>query len=92
MARVSTHLLSVGILIVMLAVIWWWVTYRDVILYAYLSTKEAGLCLLGRSDICDLARTLCRGTPALINYWWGTFWIGVALVSASLAIHGPRRA
>ncbi|MCC8953598.1 hypothetical protein H8B02_09075 [Bradyrhizobium sp. Pear77] len=75
------------------AIVWWWITYQEVILYAYLSIPEAGRCLVGRSDICDLARSLCRGAHpvSIINYWWGTFWIGAILASASLLLHGPRR-
>jgi hypothetical protein len=76
---------------VILAVAWWWITYRDVIAYAYLSTGEAGLCLVGRSAICDLARALCAGAHPIVitSYWWGTFWIGVVIASASLMLHGP---
>ena len=89
----TVPLLSIGMLIAALAVVWWWITYREVVLYAYLSTREAGLCLIGHSDICDLARALCQGAhPGLtLNYWWGSFWIGVAVASASLVLHDPRR-
>jgi hypothetical protein len=86
-------LLVVGGIIVAIAVAWWWLTYRDVVEYSYLSAREASGCLIGRSDLCDLARALCRGThPAIvIGYWWGTFWIGVGIVSASLAVSGNRQ-
>ena len=74
MTRPDTrYFFSAGVLILVAAVIWWWITYHDVIQYAYLSPREASLCLFGRSDICDLARSLCRGAhPASIaGYWWG---------------------
>lgn len=89
----STACLAIGFLVMTLAVAWWWLTYQDVIQYAYLSTREASLCLFGRSTICDLARSLCRGAhPAvIIGYWWGTFWVGAIVVSASLAFDGSRR-
>jgi hypothetical protein len=90
--RATGYFLATGIAIVALAVVWWWATYRDVVGYAYLSAREAGLCLIGRSDICDLARALCRGAhPAIaLGYWWGTFWIGIAITSMSAALAGPR--
>jgi uncharacterized membrane protein len=90
--RRSRYCLALGIGVLVLAVLWWWITYRDVVNYAYLSTREAGLCLVGHSDLCDLARALCRGTHAAtaLNYWWGTFWIGVAIASLSLALPVQR--
>jgi hypothetical protein len=85
-------LLAVGAVVLASAVGWWWLTYADVIQYAYLSAPEAAACLVGRSDTCDLARALCRGShPAAgLGYWWGTFWIGFGLASASLTISGSR--
>jgi hypothetical protein len=67
-------------------VAWWWITYGDVVRYAYLSASEAVICLIGNSDTCSLARSLCRTShPAPdITYWWGTFWIGVSIASAGL--------
>jgi hypothetical protein len=94
MTRIGAHLLlSAGVLILVAAVIWWWITYQDVIQYAYLSPAEAGLCLFGRSDICDLARSLCRGAHpvSIAGYWWGTFWIGVVIASASMTVSGARQ-
>ncbi|MCP1845608.1 hypothetical protein ACVIHI_008923 [Bradyrhizobium sp. USDA 4524] len=92
MARRAANLLSVGIVVLVFAIVWWWITYRDVVLYAYLSIPEAGLCLVGRSDICDLARSLCRGEHpgSIVKYWWGTFWIGMLVASASLVLHNSR--
>jgi hypothetical protein len=94
MARYTIVLLPIGISIVLVAVGWWWLTYRDVIQYAYLSAREAGICLIGRSDICELARSLCNGAHpvAFAKYWWGTFWIGVVAASVSLTIGDRRRA
>jgi hypothetical protein len=95
MTRIVIRLfLSAGVVIMVVAVVWWWITFREVVQYAYLSPAEAGLCLFGRFDICDLARSLCRGAhPASIaGYWWGTFWIGVVVASASLTMTGARQA
>jgi hypothetical protein len=86
-------LLLIGGFIVGIAIAWWWVTYRDVVQYAYLTTREASACLIGRSDICDLARALCRGAhpAAVLSYWWGTFWLGIGIVSASLTMTGTTQ-
>ena len=90
--RQARPCLALGIGVLCLAVLWWWITYRDVIFFDYLSTREAGFCLVGRSDLCRLARALCRGThPAIaFGYWWGTFWIGAAIVSLSLTLAARR--
>jgi hypothetical protein len=84
--RLAGLLLAAGALTLIGAIGWWWVTYADVIRYAYMSPREAGVCLVGDSDICRLARALCRGAHpvAIINYRAPTFWIGVAALSSSL--------
>jgi hypothetical protein len=86
MTRLGFVLLAAGALILAGAVGWWGVTYSDVIRYAYISPGEASTCLVGDSDICRLARALCRGAHpfTLINYRAATFWIGVAALSSSL--------
>jgi hypothetical protein len=91
--RWTAILLPIGISILLVAFVWWWLTYRDVIHYAYLSAREAGICLVGRSDICELARSLCNGAhpDTVAKYWWGTFWIGFVFVSASLTIGDGRQ-
>jgi hypothetical protein len=87
-------LLLIGALVLLIAVSWWWITYGEVVQYAYLSPPEAAACLVGRSDICDLARAMCRGAhpAAVVAYWWGTFWIGVGIASASLTIASRKPA
>jgi hypothetical protein len=91
--RTGVQLFSAGLVVLLGAAVWWWITYRDVINYAYLPAADAALCLVGQSSICELARSLCRGAHpmALVSYWWGTFWIGVALASSSLTLAAARR-
>jgi hypothetical protein len=86
MTRIRFVLVVAGGLALVGAIGWWWLTYRDVISYAYLSPGEAGICLIGDSDICRLARALCRGAHplTLINYRAALFWIGVGSLSSSL--------
>jgi hypothetical protein len=86
MTRFGFVLLATGAVILAGAVGWWWLTYRDVIDYSYISASEASTCLVGDSDICRLARALCRGAHplTLINYRAAAFWIGLAAASSSL--------
>ena len=94
MRRISLLLVALGALAVATSVGWWWLTYGDVIRYDYISAREAGVCLVGDSEICRLARALCRGThpTVVIAYRAATFWVGLAAVSASLMFTGNRSA
>jgi hypothetical protein len=87
-------LLSIGGAILLAALVWWWITYGEVVNYGYLSWREAGACLVGNSDICALAKALCFGAhPRLmITYWSSSFWIGLAVLAASLLTAGGARA
>ncbi len=92
MTRLGFIVLSLGGAVVAVAVGWWWLTFRDVIAYDYLPARDAAACLFGRSAVCDLARSLCRGAHPLsiASYWWGSFWIGLIIASTSLAVGGVR--
>jgi len=94
MNRLPIALLALGALVVVASAAWWWITYGEVIRYNYISAGEAGVCLLGDSEICRLARALCRGAhPVTIAaYRAAAFWIGVAALSASLLAPGRRDA
>ncbi|MDQ0471984.1 hypothetical protein [Labrys wisconsinensis] len=87
-------LFAAGALILLGAVGWWWLTYRDVVGYAYMDLSAAGACLVGDSDTCRLARALCRGAHplALAAYRAAAFWAGIALLSAGLTAGVRRRA
>ena len=82
--------LVLGAFAVALSAAWWWITYGDVMRYDYISAQEAGACLLGDSDICRLARALCRGAHpvSVVAYRAAAFWIGLAALSASLVAPG----
>ena len=86
MTRLAPLLLATGALTLAGAIAWWWITYEDVIRYAYISPGEAGVCLVGDSDICRLARALCRGAHpvATIAYSAAIFWVAVTALSSSL--------
>jgi hypothetical protein len=85
-------LLALGVIAFAASAAWWWITYSDVIRYNYIGAGEASVCLIGDSEICRLARALCRGAHpvAVIAYRATTFWIGAASVSASLLMFGLR--
>lgn len=94
MNRLPFVLLGLGGLVLAVSAAWWWITYGDVIRYNYISAEEAGACLLGDSDICRLARALCRGAHpvSVVAYRAAAFWIGLAALSASLMAPGRRDA
>jgi hypothetical protein len=92
MTRLRCLLWVTGVLSLGSAVAWWWFTYREVISYDFISPKEAGLCLIGQSTICDLARALCRGTHplAIIDYRPLSFWLAIILLSINLIVAGRK--
>ena len=90
--RTSGILLALGAFAVALSAAWWWITYGDVIRYNYIGAGEASVCFIGDSEICKLARALCRGAHpvAIVAYRAAAFWIGVASLSASLLTLGRQ--
>jgi hypothetical protein len=80
LARISV---VAGAVILLVSILWWWVTYREVIQYNYVGMGEASFCLVTDTDICRLARALCRGAHPLeiINYRNLSLWLGVAALS-----------
>jgi hypothetical protein len=86
-------LLSVGIVVVVGSVGWWWLTYHEVIRYDYIGLAEAGVCLVSETSICHLARALCRSTHplAIRDYSSCALWLGLAAVSIAL-LFPPRGA
>ena len=92
--RLPIVCLGLGALVLATSAAWWWITYGDVIRYNYISAQEAGACLIGDSEICRLARSLCRGAHPVSTaaYIAATFWIGLGVVSASLMAPGRQAA
>lgn len=93
MSRMTPALVAIGGAMLLVAMGWWWITYKEVIGYGYLSWREAGSCLVGSSDICTLAKALCLGAhPRLIvAYWSSAFWIGLAALSVSFLAAGRQK-
>ena len=71
-----------------LSIAWWWLTYRDAIGYDYLPTSSAGVCLIGETTICHLARSICRGAHPreVVDYWSPSIWLSAALLFSSLIV------
>lgn len=71
---------------------WWWLSYAEVYRYDYLTLRQASLCLVGDSEICRLATSLCRGRHAsdVAPYSSAALWLALGLLCASLVIPGWR--
>jgi hypothetical protein len=91
--RLAASLVMLGAAAMIVAIGWWWLTYREVIAFAYLPAREAGYCLVGETDICALARALCRGAHplAIETYSSLALWAGFGLLCIGLAVDGWRQ-
>ena len=82
-----------GFATLVLAVAWWWFTYREVIGYGYLPASQAGYCLVGETDVCALARAICRGAHPLdiASYSSIGLWIGFLVLCVACGdVHAER--
>jgi hypothetical protein len=93
MNRTGRLLIPAGLAGLILALAWWWLTYREVVGYGYLRASEAGYCLVGETDICALARALCRGTHPLdiVDYSSIGLWLAFLVLCVGLVLDGWRR-
>jgi hypothetical protein len=82
------YFVAAGVALLLLAVGWWWVVFRQVMLAGYITTARALPCIAGESARCALAEALCGGQHILgIRRYDATlFWIGVGFVAAAAAI------
>jgi hypothetical protein len=94
MNRLGRLLIPAGAAALVLAVGWWWLTYREVIGYGYLPASQAGYCLVGETDVCALARALCRGAHPLdiATYSSVGLWLGFIVLCVGLVLDGWKRA
>ena len=63
----SLVLASTGLLTVIGSLGWWWMSYGDVYRYDYLTLGQAGFCLVGESEICRFAASLCRSRHSFVG-------------------------
>ncbi|HWA42104.1 MAG TPA: hypothetical protein VHA10_02770 [Hypericibacter adhaerens] len=85
-------LAGLGLAALLAATGWWWLIFRQVIEYGYLTFGGAAACIVNKTDICELVMSLCgaRHPFGVARYSPALFWLGLAILSASL-IAGPSR-
>lgn len=83
---------ALGVLVLLLAVGWWWVVYSQVISNDYMSYPQAMPCLFASSDRCSLAQVLCRGNHFLgiKGYSVEFVWAGLCLTCVGLFVADSR--
>ncbi len=88
----SRALLIFGALATAFAIVWWWVSFREVYQNDYISFIDASACLVQDSTICRLATSLCRSHHplAILAYSSNALWIGVAALCASLMTRAAK--
>lgn len=76
----------------MTALAWWWLIFRQVVGFDYLTIPRATVCLGISDTICDLAMSLCSSKhPFGLRYYDPmVLWIGLALSLAGFAAKGVR--
>ena len=91
---VTIGLLGAGIVALAAAFAWWWIIFRQVVAYDYLSFGDAAKCLGSNSGICELAMSLCGAQHpfGLVKYSTSLFWVSLAALFASLATSAWQRA
>jgi hypothetical protein len=68
-------------LAIAVALAWWWIIFRQVVSYDYMTIADAAVCLGRNSTICDLAMSLCGAKHAfgVARYSPTLLWFGIAL-------------
>jgi len=81
-----------GLLVIAFAIAWWWLSYREVLAYDYLSLSQAGVCLVQDSVVCRLATSLCQSKHpfVLLTYTSTALWAGIAALCAGAATRSSR--
>ena len=73
---------------------WWWLVFGEVIATTGLSVPDALVCMVGTSDLCSLAQSLCKSSHFLgiRRYSVEAFWLaGLVIAAGSLVSMTPGR-
>lgn len=94
--RYCRYLWLPGLLLVLAALGWWGLVFRQVVAYDYLTLPQAAVCLGLSTSVCELAMSLCstrvRHLFDIGRYSPDLLWAGLALISAQMALAPAARA
>jgi hypothetical protein len=85
-------LLVVGGVLTMLAILWWWVVFDELLKTNTMTLSEVVPCLARNTDICSLAESLCRQDHFLgiRRYSAEAFWGAGGLFLLAVAMRSFR--
>ncbi|RYC10987.1 hypothetical protein [Ciceribacter ferrooxidans] len=85
--RLPVLLGMLGTTVTTLAFGWWWLIFGAIVGDGYITRAQAATCLIGTSDLCNLAQALCTNNHLFGIRWYGpeALWAGAALLAAALA-------
>lgn len=91
--RLPVLLAAIGLAVTALSAGWWWLIFGTVVESGYITHVQAATCLVGTSDLCNLAQALCTNDHLFGIRWYApeAFWAGAAMLTAAL-VHVTIRA
>lgn len=95
--RAPAVLIGLGITALVAALIWWAMVFGVVLQAQTLSLREAGICIVDSSGLCQAIASLCtRDHPLNVRvYTPELFWAALGLIAAGLiagSLRGEERA
>lgn len=87
-ATLSGTVAILGSVMLVTALAWWWLVFREVVANDYLDIPASIGCAGLSSTVCDLAMSLCRSDHPLDIRWYSPvlLWAGIGLLFGSMLL------